>query len=206
MIIYLFWNNSMLLKDIASIKSGYHLRGKLSPVPDGDLAIVQMSDIQADRTIVYPSLTRIDGRKVNPEHLLEYGDVLLTNRGRNNEGVHVDSKVSGIVAASHFYRIRLQSPDLKPEFLAWYLNQPLAQRELGRFKKSSSIPLLSREGVASLFVPIPPIEVQEKIATVGALLQKEVEILEELTVLRHQLISAQLLTKVSTYENGESNV
>lgn len=194
------------LKDLSTIRPGYHLRGKLRPLPDGNLAIVQMSDIQPDGSISYSNLTRISADKVNPEYLIKSGDVLLTNRGHNNEGVLIETEVTDTVAASHFYRIRLEGPALRPEFLVWYLNQPTAQRELSRFKKSSSIPLLSREGVEALPIPVPPIEVQERIAATGALLQQEMEIMQKLGELRSKLISTQLLNKVSSYNNGASNV
>lgn len=196
----------MILSDIATIRPGYHVRGKLSPLPEGNLAIVQMSDIQPDGAIGFAGLTRIEAAKINPNHLLKHGDILLTNRGHKNQGVLVDCEVSDTVAASHFFRIRPKSLALSSDYLSWYLNQPAAQSILARYKKSSSIPLLSREGVENLPIPIPPLEEQEKIAAIGTLLGEEIKILEELSEKRKRLVSAQLLSKVSSYQNGESNV
>lgn len=196
----------MLLKDISTIRPGYHLRGKLRPLPDGNMGIVQMSDVRSDGSIDYPRLKRIAVDELKSDYLLERGDVLVINRGQRNVSALITKKLDNTVAASHFFWIRPKSPNLSPEFLAWYLNQPPTQEALARFRKASSIPLLSREGVESLPIPIPPLEVQEKIAATGALIKKESEILEQLAELRSQLVYAQLMSKVSSYQNGESNV
>ena len=193
------------LNGLASIRPGYHVRGKLKPVPEGNLAIVQMSDVQPDGSISYPKLTRISATKVAAEYFLKNGDVLLTNRGYSNEAVLVHEVVADTVAASHFYRIRVNSPALQPGYLAWYLNQSAAQKELARYKKTSSIPLLSREGVENLPIPVPPADVQEKISATGALLGQELEILDRLKELRSKLITSHLLTKVSSHQNGVTN-
>jgi hypothetical protein len=196
----------MLLEEIATVSPGYHLRGSLKELPEGDTALVQMSDIQSDGSVQFGRLSRLALPTVKPDYLLREGEVLITNRGFKNEGVLIDAPVSKTVAASHFYRVRLNGSELRPDFLAWYINQPAAQRELARYKKLSSIPLLSVEGIRKLPIPAPPLDVQEKVAAVGRLQQKEAGLMKELAELKSLLVSSKLMDEVSSYEEGIGHV
>lgn len=105
-------------------------------------------------------------------HSLIPGDVLLQCKGsvlkayyfRNSEGSD-----RTFFAGPTFLRLRIaESSDLRPGFLAWYLNHKATQGRLEAFKKGSAMTYISAKSVNDFEVSIPSQEVQlviEKVET-----------------------------------------
>jgi restriction endonuclease S subunit len=58
------------------------------------------------------------------------------------------------------------------------------------------MPVVRRSVLESIEIPIPPLEVQSKIAKLDVLLQKELELIDKLAAKRRELITAACMQAV----------
>ena len=121
---------------------------------------------------------------------------------RINQSILVDREVKAVIAPSYLLVLRIKSDQLSAGYLAWYLRQPQAQIQIERARRGTTIQLLSREELADLTLPLPPLEVQEKVAKIGGLAQKEQELLEVLKIERERFIGACLREAIGGNANG----
>jgi len=60
-----------------------------------------------------------------------------------------------------------------PEYIAWYLNRPTTRNLLESMAQGTSLPTINIRDLGDLEIPIPPLDVQQKIAQIVYLLQQE---------------------------------
>mgnify|MGYP000867997747 FL=1 len=144
----------------------------------------------------YPDLNYSDKVK---KHLLFPGDVLFAAKGSNNFATTYLSNYPAAVASSSFFVIQLFDKNILPEFLTWMLNSPPAQEYFKSKAKGSAIPSVTKTALEELVVPIPTIEIQQKILYIDQLRKKEMYLYERLAKLRNdqtQLSLAQYLNNL----------
>ncbi len=184
------------LGEIAKVRSGYPFRAGIEAVPDGDIAVVQGRDVQADSLHFAPvaSLDHISGeglRRVK-EHFLQPGDILLMARGPRNYAAVVEAgpeTVGPAIAVGSFHVISPDSSKIIPHFLAWWLSQDLAQAHFRACNTGTTIPMVSLDSVRSLGVSLPALAVQQRIARLTDLFERERRLSDQMTSLRRQWLS-----------------
>lgn len=113
------------------------------------------------------SLTEVNS-EIGEQHLLHDGDVLFSNRGNTNyawvfraESVHERRCVAG----NQFLVLRTSSsPNLDEEYVAWFLNHPIAHGPLSARAHGSSIKLIKAKDLAKVELPLPSLDIQGYIA------------------------------------------
>jgi restriction endonuclease S subunit len=124
-------NDFFRLFDIAKIRLGHPFRGTIEPEPDGPVHVVQVRDTRVTGEIVQDEMIRtILPTKKEPDWLQE-GDILFVAKGSKHYAVTVKDMPEHSVCSPHFYLIRLSDKAKQcflPEFVAWQLNQQLAQK------------------------------------------------------------------------------
>jgi hypothetical protein len=183
---------TILLCDVADLRSGYHLRGGIKRQPAGRYRLIQIGDLQRDRPVRFLHLTRTDLKEEPRDNLIRRGDVLLVGRGLRNDAVAVEEELQDTVASSQLFIIR-PARVVSPQFLAWYLNQEPAQRYLGQNRAGTNVPIITKEGLARLPVTVPPLEKQEIIVRIHRLSVKEASLLEAIQQKRRRLVEVALL-------------
>lgn len=195
------------IDEIADVRTGYQFRHRLEPDPAGAHLVVQVKDIDVahahrlDPAALWPvKLPREPG-----SDLLRQGDVLYLAKGRRNYATPVGRLPGSAVAAGYFFVLRVRHEAVRPDFLAWYINQPPAQKYLADFFRGTGIPFIRREDFAALEVPLPPLDVQERIVALHALALRESELLSQLESKRTQLIRGLCLAAAcrNTHERSE---
>ena len=188
----------MQLKKIAKIQSGYISRGKIEPREDGSHFLLQARDVDADRLayrtdeIVYfsPGLSRKDW-------VLKPDDVLFMARGTRNYSILIKEIPDQVLAAACFFIVRVSSEEVLPDYLFWCLNQAPVDSYLRLHSgRGVHMPIVRRSVLESINIPIPPIEIQVKIAEMDVLLRNELELLDKLAEKRKELITAACLHAV----------
>lgn len=165
---------NLALSELASTQSGYQPRGAVVDDPNGTHLLLQMRNLPEHGPVDWGTLARITPERLAQPYLLSEGDVLLQVRGVKHRAVALESVPTGALASNHFYILRADRSKICPGYLAWYINQPEAQRHLERGSQTSgSISLLTRDVFESLSVPVPPIEKQIHIAAVDCLLDEQ---------------------------------
>ncbi|EHY9857856.1 restriction endonuclease subunit S [Vibrio parahaemolyticus] len=194
------------LKEIAVIRSGHPFRGSIEEALEGNGYVIQTRDQSVDGKISWSKLVRADvaGRK-EPEWL-QAGDVIFAARGIRNLASWVsegDLSVLDlpVICSPHYFQIRLNSTiTLLPEFLAWQLNQSVAQRHFQQSAEGTMQVSIRRSVLEETPITIPPLETQRKVVSLSQRAHREEQIYQELIQLRRmemQAIANQVLNEQS---------
>lgn len=154
----------MRLRDLSNTKFGYPFRGSIQEDPAGEIAVVQIKNVDAEAGVDWKNLARthLTGRR-EPD-LLRKGDVVFIAQGNRNIAAYVERVDMDAVCSPHFFLIRLRPcARLLPEFLAWQINQIPAQRYLSASATGSHITCIRRQELENLPISVPDIKMQEKI-------------------------------------------
>jgi len=182
----------MKLKEIAKIQSGYISRGKIEPHEDGSHFLMQARVVDADHlTYQADSLVRFSPDLSRKDWMLKPDDVLFMARGARNYSVLIKELPEKVLAAACFFIVRVSNEEVLPDYLFWYLNQAPVDRYLRRHSgRGVHMPVVRRSVLESIDIPIPPLEVQSKIAKLDVLLRNELELIDKLAEKRKELITA----------------
>jgi hypothetical protein len=128
----------------ARASSGFPFRGAVDALEPGEVAVIQMRNIE-EGSIDWPTLARVTLPTKRAPDFLASGDVIFTTRGRRNFAFALDEIPGPAVCSPHFFILRPREPDkLLPAFLAWQINQKPAQEYLQQAATGSHILNITR--------------------------------------------------------------
>jgi hypothetical protein len=182
----------MHLSELAEVQMGYPFRSRLEHDPRGDVAVIQMKDIDDANLLHAEAAIRVALPKGKTHHLLRAGDLLFRSRGRSNGAAQILEGIGPAVLAAPMLLIRPHK--VLPAYLCWYLNAPATQAQLAALAKGTSVQMISAEALKSLEVPVPAPDTQQRIAKAAALADQEQALLARIATLR-QRITQHLLMK-----------
>lgn len=161
------------LGTLATISMGQTFRSRLERDQAGDVRVVQMRDLTAENTVNAMTLVQISLDSVSDHHQLQEGDIIFRSRGVTNTAAFVDQDIGLATLAAPLIRIRITVNNLIPEYLVWYLNQPVAQAYLLSHQEGTAQKKISKHALEELDVQLPPLATQEKIIELDALARRE---------------------------------
>lgn len=170
------------LKYIAeSIQAGYQARGRVKEDKEGTHFLIQMRNLGDDGMVARDSLTRFTPDRATAPYRVFDGDVLLQVRGARHHAAVVAGLPEDTLASSHFYILRVDAREVSPDYLAWYIRQPVAQSHLLRGAQGAgNVTVVTRAVFESLEVPVPPLATQTKLVELDRLQQREQKLTEAL--------------------------
>jgi len=174
-------NIAKTLGDLTAITAGYPIRDAVRDVPGGDVAVVQIRNVAVDTGVDWPTVarTRLTGRR-EPDWL-KPGDVLFAARGQRNVAVCLDQPPAHAVCSPHFFLIRVKdSKHALPEFLAWQMNLPPAQRYFEQSATGSYIKSIRRKVLETLPVLIPSLDRQRLLVRLARAARREKHLTQQL--------------------------
>lgn len=175
----------MTLSDLAEVQMGYPFRSRLEHDPEGDIAVIQMKDIDDANRLQAAGAIRVKLRRGKTRHLLRAGDLLFRSRGRSNGVVQVLEGIGPAVLTAPMLLIRPHS--VLPAFLCWYLNAPATQTRIAALAEGTSVRMISTEALKSLPVPMPSPNAQRRIVEAAALTDHERSLAARIADLRRRL-------------------
>ena len=181
------------LKDLVEIFSGQSFRERIENDSEGNLYVIQMKDLSDDYSSIIASPISIRSNDISGKQILRKGDVLFLAKGTNNFALVFDKSYNAI-ATSIFFVLRLNSNQIDPYFLAWYINQENAQAYLYTGKEGSGVTNINKATLENLEVEIIPLEKQQHLLTVHELWKHEKEISLALLEKKDKLIQQQLIS------------
>jgi Type I restriction modification DNA specificity domain len=186
--------NTKNLSDLALVFPGYPFRERLDAYARGDVAVLQMKNIdEADMLRVDDTIPRISLPNLNERQFIRGGDLLLRARGQFHTAAEVTTDIGRAVAAAPLMLIRVTSSDLSPAFLRWFINQPQTQSTLTTLAAGTHVRSINKSVLESLQVPVPPIELQERIVDIARLGERERSLMHTLAERRARLLDARLM-------------
>ncbi|NWH07135.1 MAG: restriction endonuclease subunit S, partial [Alphaproteobacteria bacterium] len=119
----------MRLADACTIHTGYTARGRLEPTATGGVLAIQLRDISPDGLVDPERLTRVQLDGLPDRYFVRAGDVVFRSRGeRNTASALGECLKEPALAVLPLMVLRPNLDVVTPEFLAWSINQPPAQR------------------------------------------------------------------------------
>jgi hypothetical protein len=186
------------LGSLAAITAGHPIRDAVRNVPGGDTAVVQIKNVSTDAGVDWPAVARttLTGRR-EPDWL-KPGDILFSARGQRNVAVCLNQPPVRAVCSPHFFLIRVNDEGLAlPDFLAWQMNLPRAQRYFAQSATGSYITSIRRQVLETLPVQIPSLDRQRLLVRLAHAARREKRLIEMLTENRQrelELVARKLLT------------
>jgi len=184
------------LDSIAEIRMGVTLRGRdaTRAVESGSCCLVRISDVSQDGTWVNADFARIEpAERIREELFLRPGDVLFPNRGTRTTAIAYRLAEPRVIVGAQFFMLRPDSSRVLPEYLAWFLRTEESARHFEGLRKGTYVQIIQRSDLAELTMPLPSLEVQQKIVEVAALAVEERLVAERLAALKAQLVNGELV-------------
>lgn len=175
----------MRLGELAEVQMGYPFRSRLEHDPQGDVAVIQMKDIDDANLLRAEGAIRVALPKGKTHHLLRAGDLLFRSRGRSNGAAQVLEGIGPAVLAAPMLLIRPHR--VLPAYLCWYINAPATQAQLAALAEGTSVRMISAEALKALEVPLPAPDTQRRIAQAAALADQEQALLARIATLRQRI-------------------
>lgn len=174
---------------------GYSFRGRLESDPAGEVAVVQMKDIDEANTLHSEGLLQIHLPNLSDRHLVRPGDLLFRSRGGSYGAALVAKDFAHAVLAAPMLLVRPTSSRLNSAYLHWLLNHPDTRTTLATFEVGTSVKMISKAALEQLEVPLPSLEVQQRIVAIAQLAAHESLLLEQLKTRRYTLNAGILMSK-----------
>ena len=184
-----------MLGNITDISSGHLFRARPDYVESGGYPVIQMKDVLPGEPIDWGKLVRVRLEGVKSECLVRKGDVLLRTKGVSHLATTAGEPLEDTVVASQVAIIRVKEGVLA-EFLAWYINQPPAQRYLDSHSVGTNIRHMSIKRLGDLPIEVPDMKTQQLIVNLCRLRRRERGIVEQIQKLRNSLINAAMLKTI----------
>jgi hypothetical protein len=193
----------MKLMDLCQIHSGYTARARLEPVREGGVPVLQLRNVAADTGALDPGNQRYDLSGVSGRYFVRGGDVVFRSRGEPNTAAVADALPEPTVVIVPLVIIRPNRETLLPEYLAWAINQPDAQRRLGAEAQGTSLRMIPMAVLENLDIAVPGLHTQKRIVELDGLARREGQLLRQLADRRAELVSAILGEATKAAEQKE---
>jgi len=180
----------MQIADLCSIHSGYTARGRLDPVAEGGTPAIQLRDVGTDGEAPGPAFQRYDLGDLSDRYFVRGGEVVFRSRGEPNTATAVGGALEEPAAV--IVPLVIMRPDqgrVLPEYLAWAINQPDAQRRLGAEAQGTGLRMIPMAALERLEIAVPDLQTQRRIVDLNSLVRREGHLLRELATRREQLVS-----------------
>lgn len=164
----------MHLSELCLIQTGYTVRSRLEPAAHGGVLTIQMRDIAPDGYVNPELLTRMQLDGVADRYFVCVGDVVFRSRGERNSAVALDGRFDeSALALLPLFAFRPKLDLVTPEYLAWAINRPSAQRYFDSKARGTNMRMIPKSAIDDLELDVPDLETQRKIVTVDALASQE---------------------------------
>lgn len=156
---------SVTLKEIADISAGYPLRGSADALPEGNVPLVQLKNVDPEAGIDWDEVMHVQLPPARKPKWLTDNDVIFASRGTRNYAYAISGGPEHSVCSPHFFVLSVKdAAHVNPEFLAWQINQKPAQDYLQRSAVGTqAIMTIRRPAVESLPLVLPPVREQNLI-------------------------------------------
>lgn len=184
-------NDALIYKtisEVAYISAGYPLRGSVDALPDGDVAFVQMKNVDPETGIEWDTVQRVGLPSARNPKWLGASDVIFASRGTRNYAYAITGGPEHSVCSPHFFVLSVRDTNLlNPAFLAWQINQKPAQDYLQRNAVGTqAVKTIRRPALEALPLAIPPLREQNLIVEFWRASQQERAALNQLVELSKQ--------------------
>ncbi len=179
-------------KNITTIQTGVFAK----PIPKGEIVYLQAKHFDENGELtntLYPDLKA--DCKIE-KHLLKSGDILFAAKGTKNFAACYENENIPAVASTSFFVIRLQTEEILPGYLTWFLNHPNTQYLLKGKAIGTSIASISKTVLEDLEIFIPNLKTQKAVLNITQLRNTEKKLQKQIETLREKQIQQQIINAI----------
>lgn len=181
----------MRLAEISDIHSGYTARGRLDPLTVGGVPALLLRDVGINGEVPGDDFQRYDLGELSDRYFVSGGEVVFRSRGEPNAAAVIrDPLPEPVVVVVPLVIMRPDKSRILPEYLAWAINQPDAQRRLGAEAQGTSLRMIPMAALENLKIAVPDLLTQKRIIKLDSLARQEGQLLRQLAARREGLVSA----------------
>ncbi|PLX85600.1 MAG: hypothetical protein C0617_03640 [Desulfuromonas sp.] len=156
------------LSECCLIVSGRAIKSsELTDNPRSDISLpyIRIKDIHRGQAAKGSSWLKADfAQEIDPKWKLKAGDVLVSKSGTIGKVGMVRNGAVGAIAASGLFILRPDPGKIDPYYLSAYLNSAECRAWLESKTRGAVINHLSKKVVDELLVPLPPLQIQKRVA------------------------------------------
>ena len=178
------------LAGVSDIAAGHPLRSGVDELPDGEIGVVQMRNVEPETGVDWTGVRRVELPPARRIEFLAPGDLIFSTRGARTYAVAVGEPPFPAVCSPHFFVLKIRDAALNSRFLAWQINQGPAQDYLQREATGSHILNIRREVIERLEIVIPSLARQAAIVAFAEGVAREKRLLFALIATRQQQMNA----------------
>lgn len=168
--------------EVAEVLPGYALKGRVEPDAAGRYQLIQGKHLTPGEPYRFEPSHEV---RITPQGNVERyrvvpGDVLFASRGTANYAVEIQDVPHETIAPATFYILRPRNDFVShchPSYLAWVLEQAPIQAQITQLRTGAATPIVPREDLKAVTLPLPPPEEQARIAHLARLMQLERQLL-----------------------------
>ena len=178
--------NTTSISAISDIRFGLYAQ----PNPTGSTAYLQVRQFSEEgRLTTQPDEYINLDKKIEP-HLLKDGDVLFAGKGNRLFSWCYRLTDHPAVASSIFFVLRPKQVLVYPEYLAAILNAPQSKASFQQLGSGTNIFSIRKSELGAFEIPLPPMQLQKRIAAVALLHQQEIELSQKIIAQKQALYTA----------------
>ena len=178
------------INDIAGVRMGYHFRGRVEEESGGNALVLQIRDVDEDGRFDPEVLTPMEIPNLS-NHALSAGDIVFLARGARRYAFLFDAvEYDNIVPAGYFMVLRPNDERIRPEYLAWAINQVRFQALIDSASSGTAVPQITKGNLMELSIDVPNVQTQDRIAEIDSLMKRERTLMHRLSDRRSALLRA----------------
>ena len=176
----------MQLKDISHLQFGFYDK----PKEKGAAIYLQAKNFNDFGLFDGNGDGWVEITEKSKSHLLEEGDVLFVGKGMRNFAWKYSVDTGKAIASSIFFVIKPKSDLVDSDYLVTIFNSTKYQSFFQSLGAGSSIPSIRKNELEAVEIPLPPLEVQKKIAKLSDLHRAELALTGRLIDEKNKLFQA----------------
>lgn len=174
------------LKNITTIQFGYYEK----PKDEGSTRYLQVKHFNESGLLSSEIKEWIEITDKSENHLLEDGDIVFVGKGMRNFAWKYSADMGNMIASSVFFVIKPKAELVDADYLTTIFNSTKYQSFFSSLGAGSSIPSIRKTELEAVEVPLPPIEIQKKIAKLNELHYEEIRLAGKLIDEKNKLFQA----------------
>lgn len=184
---------------IAEIKSGYLFKESIRTDKGGNVAVVQLKDVDDRGIIDLKNLNKIKLENIEMSNCIREGEILFKAKTNKPIAAVVGNIPHNTIVTAHYFVITIKNLIVRPGYLAWYLNQRPAQIYFDKHAGGTRIQIINKQVLGNLEIEVPDLNIQAKIEKLYLLNNKELNLMDLLKEKKRILIEVQLLSLIKKH-------
>ena len=190
------------ISQVCAIQIGHTARGRLEAEANGTAAI-QLRDTRPEGGMADGVIGQYRMDPVPDRYWVRAGDVLFRSRGDKNTATALGFEFPAAVAVMPLVILRPRPETIEADYLAWWINQPAAQRHFDECARGTGIRMIPIGCLSDLEIAVPDLATQRTIAEVHRLSAREYDLATRLANKRRQLTAFALHERANRHSSNQ---